>query len=119
MTEELIALGRRAAACEGWRWMPGMDVYDSATDYQWRIESSAHVEDAETEGYLDRNATPDLSDPATLGCLLALAREAHGDPRLHCYTIGARRWAIGSEGRYFGEWSTETEALVAALEAAP
>jgi hypothetical protein len=62
---------------------------------------------------------PDLSDPATLGCLLALVREAWGKPDLHTRPEGSR-WRMWSF-----EWPssmlhpTEAEALVAALEAAP
>ena len=77
---------------------------------------------------------PDLSDPATLGCLLALVREAWG-----CH-VHLRRWASPApdmSGRDRSTWEpvdglgrrlvagprvlcdTEAEALVAALEAAP
>jgi len=48
------------------------------------------------EGFGD----PDLSDPATRGCLLALAREASGDPGL---TIEPRCSTIPREGVYPGE----------------
>ena len=64
---------------------------------------------------------PDLADPATRGCLLALVREAWGDPMPMVDTLGA--------GPYWSVWSghvcrargcaTEAEALVVALEAAP
>jgi hypothetical protein len=68
---------------------------------------------------------PDLTDPATLGCLLALVREAWGDDEAYAipwhdedggWTICVReaeRCITVSEG------NTEAEALVAALEAAP
>lgn len=70
--------------------------------------------------------TPDLADPATLGCLLALVREAYCDlmmqPR---YFNGEERWCMCSagesvlvNGRY--SWGdSEPESLVRALEAAP
>jgi len=61
------------------------------------------------------DALPDLTDPATLGCLLALVREAWGD-RYLCASLSPRKlWMVDG-------WSlhdTEAEALVAALEAAP
>ena len=64
---------------------------------------------------------PDLTDPATLGCLLALVREACGDPL--AYTMAYYgRWTLCSD-RYEeidpGDGATEAEALIAALEAAP
>jgi len=58
---------------------------------------------------------PDLTDPATVGCLLALVREAWDD-RYLCASVSPRKlWLVDG-------WSlhdTEAEALVAALEAAP
>jgi hypothetical protein len=62
---------------------------------------------------------PDLSDPATVGCLLALVREAWQDPATGIYRH-ARRWCVIMGGRcedFFAD--TEVEALVCALEAAP
>ena len=79
MTNELTDLARRAVACKGWRWVPGM---------RW-----AMLRDAPLESYYGRicdrglppvsGAIPDLSDPATLGCMLALVRELYGDPGLY------------------------------------
>tara|TARA_R110000868_G_scaffold295647_1_gene555975 strand:+ start:1501 stop:1776 length:276 start_codon:yes stop_codon:yes gene_type:complete len=75
---------------------------------------------------------PDLTDPATLGCLLALVREAFEDKGVGaiCQDVGimngSKMWSlIGEAGEFGGYWtkqayySTEAEALVAALEAAP
>lgn len=112
-------LGRRAVACRHWRWMPGMLATgrDPHVDYSpcWsRVQGRAVVEHIEDVDELD--PTPDLSDPATLGCLLALVREAWGGH-------GAV-WAVNRTFRYVGKrWSsnhvrTEAESLVAALEAA-
>ena len=75
------------------------------------------------------DAVPVLTDPATLGCLLALVREAWGsnqcfvrcDPSwfVLCRTPPAQAAKIGHgwSGPFTG--ATEAEALVAALEAAP
>lgn len=66
-------------------------------------------------------ALPDLTDPATLGCLLALVREAWEGQTL-CACRHPCGWLIGSPQHpdYLGDiYDTEAAALVAALEAAP
>ena len=70
-------LARRAVACEGWRWMEGMsttegDIVVGVGDDTITLRDDG-VMHAEHSGVL-----PDLNDPATLGCLLELVREALG-----------------------------------------
>lgn len=67
--EELYALGRRAVACKGFRWLPGMKALGSFRVVESVVPMMFPVD------------TPDLSDPATLGCLLALVTEAYYDPK--------------------------------------
>jgi hypothetical protein len=116
MTDEMIALSRRAVACKGWRWMPGMLWVVSRVapleDYAGRIVEGARRAP-------DGPGLPDLTDPATLGCLLARVREARGDP--HAYLAPGPGWYVGSGTRnaVYGEGATEAEALVVALERAP
>jgi len=115
-------LARRAVACRHWRWLPGMALvrrkHGPAGGTGLR---PTHLRVALTGGHpcdpfaciadVDRlprpvphdpHWVPDLTDPATVGALLALVREA---------------W----EGQYTvcGEAQLTPEALVAALEAAP
>jgi hypothetical protein len=71
-----------------------------------------------------RGALPDLTDPATLGCLLALVREASGEPHAYVWPSKNGLWTVyansGHHPRSLGlECDTEAEALVVALEAAP
>ena len=67
--DEALALAVRLVACKHFRPMPGMRDLQGRTwtpDLLWRWNRT-----------IDR---PDLRDPATLGCLLALVREAYGAP---------------------------------------
>jgi len=109
MTEEQIALARRAVACKGWRWMPGMLAVEQAVPGMALSTRPVRVDEYwhEVGVWL-----PDLTDPATLGCLLALYEETR--KMLTCpdpvYTYASA----------YGLLHPRTaEALVAALEAAP
>ena len=115
MTENELA--KRAIACKHWRWMPGM----LALDTDLRLDEMTSDWEAEA---------PDLTDPATLGCLLVLVREAWGVGSLvyRPWNGAIRAWRVVtfahdeewmSVARILGEGATEAEALVAALEAAP
>lgn len=146
MTDELTALGRRAVACKAWRWMPGMvtmhgeRVVAVQEDAGWLQLAVCREPPHPARVMLNSWETclPDLSDAATLGCLLALVREACGDPSLYVrlsdttrQSDGVRAWEVlgwldpsrSPDGRG-GSWrgwgyASEAEALVAALEAAP
>lgn len=60
---------------------------------------------------------PDLTDPATLGCLLSRVREALGDPA--CCPAFDGNWYISGSGKGHAYGATEAEALAAALEITP
>ncbi len=120
----LDKLARRAVACKRWRWMPGM-----------LSNKGLRVTRCDRDGYVVgyyadlsyiaecvQGSLPDLTDPATFGCLLALVRKAWGQgvyllPDGGWYVKGARLQDGVSIG--LGICATsEAEALVAALEAA-
>jgi len=142
MTPELDAIGKsrlgnRARMCNGWRYMPGMLLTDGTRlcSYNGRLEwTGIHDGSKVRVG----GGIPDLTDPATLGCLLALVREAYGSPALYCRlssttraSDGLRAWEVigwldasrspnGRGGSFLGwGYASEAEALVATLEAAP
>jgi len=128
MTDEQIALARRAVACRGWKWMPGMrygsvDVIEG-TASPWSFNGYERVgEHVDMVAYTDWvPCLPDLEDPATLGCLLALVREAWGQDDMGASRY-KERWGVefapqeAQNYAFYG--ASEAEALVAALEAAP
>ena len=133
MTDNMIELAKRAVACKGWRWSSGM---------LWLVKRAAPLEDYAGRavfGYTrPHEALPVLTDAATVGCLLALVREALNVPTAHVLpSFGA--WYIerdAQDGSEDNEWlhvdgvwgcgsaavigaKAEAETLVAALESAP
>lgn len=143
MTPELDALARRAVACPRWRWMPGM----LAALSEGMVTSPLRLTDERRLHYPDEYdwphdlglRLPDLTDPATVGCLLALVREAWRCPTAYVRQSTSRRvsdgafawevcdlWLDAEACRALGvdrqgsvaSWGhgSEAEALVAALE---
>jgi hypothetical protein len=89
MTEEQIALARRVVACKGWRWMSGM-LTGHGRLFERRglliLQNGAPwvcVPDGQSAWFEPVAALPDLTDPATLGCLLALVRKAWRCPTVY------------------------------------
>lgn len=136
MNADLLALARRAVACKGWRWMPGMrtTMGERMSDDGWPMYetldhgSTGVVESVEWRERVRGGSFPDFTDPATLGCLLALVREAWTSPHASVLSPKAHdskhpgligRWVVRSGGVLCFSGATEAEALVTALEAAP
>ena len=132
MTDEQIALARRAVACRGWWWMPGMRTTDAMRVVHDETAFPGRPCAIREGGWVDTSpprplgaAIPDLTDPATLGCLLALVRKAWAYPSAQVapmFTVGAGWLTYTNDDgdrdhRFYG--ISEAEALVAALEAAP
>ena len=138
-------LAKRAIACKGWRWLPGMlgceplPYIDNDGSEVWYGGEHYRVTDApgldvirmelrETFG-VTRYLVPVLTDPCTLGGLLHLVREAWGEPSVFARPFGGGTWQCWywrDDGQVWpcGDLAvqspaTEAEALVAALEGAP
>lgn len=128
-------LAQRLVACKHFRWMLGMGV-ENPNGVPHRIVvveapplgTLIYQKGRGITGLL-RSEVPDLTDPATLGCLLALVREVRGQPNAY---VRLRRNPRSFEGLYWevlanaeewresalGHGSTEAAALVAALDGA-
>ena len=132
MSEELA---RRATACRHWRWLPGMRLRsiraylrvvglnaDGALRLSWDDPGRPVQGDTYTVEHIG-GALPDLDDPASIGCLLALVREARKDPTYLPTLIplvSGARWAVEHTMHQTATLhESEAAALVAALEAAP
>ena len=134
MESDKIELARRAVACKGWRWMPGMATVQGERvvlmddDGTLRLAApwGGTVGVTAVRSFFDSSGAclPDLTDPATLGCLLALVREAWGMPTgiTVSYSSDEGLWGVSWSGSTHGGWcgrgTTEAEAFVAALESA-
>jgi len=128
---ESVDLARRVVACLRWRWMDGMRALDGDRKCGFRLTENSGLP-GHPDPVVDDSWTPDLSDPATLGCLLALVREAWGAPRalvrlsadgVRFHIFDVDRVGGINEGNWRGwlseDYPSEAAALIAALEAAP
>jgi hypothetical protein len=130
MESDKIELAEILMGCVRWRWVLGMTTSNGGRILAVDEDGSCLIAFGAEEfpfwctPETMSKMTPCLTDPATLGCLLALVREAWGNPHI---------WVESSTGEAFIGWAapeyqpappdivraTEAEALVAALEAAP
>jgi hypothetical protein len=124
-----VELAKRAIACKHWRWMAGMRTQggDRAQGVKnancWEVSYFYDMDLGGHSSFDGARELPDFSDPATLGCLLALVRGAWDDPSLCANDAGAYDlmfWHVYTGDKFVSVGcQTEAEALVAALEAAP
>lgn len=127
-------LAKRAVACKHWRWMPGM--LDEHGDRVLRVRDGTIATDSDADGNgglhmqpVCAGVYPDLSDPATLGCLEHLVREAWKGCTVDIEQYPSGWWGVGVLGIESsnvvelefrsGIPGVLAEALVGALEAAP
>lgn len=113
MTSEQKDVARRFVECKHWRWMPGMKVVGQA---HWLgVADLLPVDGASGRSHPEcYGSLPDLTDPATLGCILALVREEFGDGL--CTGRARNGWVLmRGTAIVQGVHSSEAEALLVAL----
>jgi len=149
MSTQVTELARRAVACKGWRWMPGMRVLrtthpvvqerggpvvvpvrlmDSSTNAEEIGGTTLHGDlidagHAVVHGHHRvADMLPDLTDPATVGCLVALVREVRNEPTGFASVVTPEpslRWAWvngRNVAQQFFVAPDELEAIILALE---
>jgi hypothetical protein len=125
MNEEELEIARAFVVCGRWVWLPGM-LGVSAMAGIWRVEKADLTAlggaGAGPASIHEAGAWfPNISDPATLGCILQVVREAHGIPWLNTVPLvtagGVHGWRV--RGLDTPVCKTEAEALLRALQAAP
>lgn len=124
-----VELAKRAIACKRWRWMSGMRTQggDRAQGVKnangWEVSYFYDMDLGGHSSFDGARELPDFTDPATLGCLLALVRSAQGDCTIWTMVdvdCDEGAWlCTGLEVGEIGSGYSEAHALVAALEAAP
>jgi hypothetical protein len=109
--ERCDALWRELADTARVRWMPAVEWTDGG-----HAPCSYGLGVWEYEATDGDAAVPDFTDPATLGCLLAMLREASDDPRASVvWYSAARQWVADWKGCEV-EAGCEPEALLLAIE---
>ena len=114
-------LAKRAVACKHWLWIDGAKgICPHGISFRWKGGHFSH----EHGGPHDvcqwpNNFVPDLTDPATLGCLLQLVRDTYNLPCWLAPNRSLASWYVDAQSGSLSVGKTEAEALVAALEAAP
>jgi len=116
----LDELAKRLVKCKHFRWMDGMLAISFEGGCRWHTRQHE-----QNDNIPESDNIPDLTDPATLGCLLHLAREAWCDHRAAVtYCDEGWRFEVWNSDNFFPDWPlgkcfpTEAEALVEAAEAA-
>jgi len=123
MTTALTAAAERLITLPGFCWMPGMVVTDEYRVITCSDYGSFLVSGGDGAFWTNSLGLPDLTDPATLGCVLAMVRKAWGDAGIgavqsQSLVEGEPTWWLLATDTQLFDAATEAECLVHALAAA-
>ena len=116
----------RWKAVKAWEWMPGMECDRRAAGH--RIDEDGMRQWGPFRDTPDADDLPNLDDPGTQGCLLALARKVSGGTFWlagHLFPGGRLAWRVHGLARVDGErvnatapngFDTETAGMLAVVE---
>lgn len=123
-----MVLARRAVESEHFRWMAGMLIMDNGAGVRFCWEDNDYLHGCAEEGKSwmrlskKKERLPDVRDPATMGCLLALAREAWKTPVLQVSPSlpDGKVWScyVNDDEDHLYRMPTEVAAIIAALDRA-
>lgn len=138
MTNEQLEIARAFVECGRWQWLPGMRAgyvfADSPDDLWWdrlcgepgHLVGAAQGLEVQPSGTYPNPTTHvavDHTDPATLGCVRHIVVGVWDIVDWDLAQVGRTNWYFGfvtPDGEDFDFWgSTEAEALLRALQAAP
>ena len=127
MNAKQTELARQLVASKHWRFLDGMitacglRICEGGKGYAIGFRCGPTRDGGGWYDGPDDGLIPDLDDPATVGCLLALVREAWGDSLHVRYTEHHKSWwvLVDRQIGVNGSGDTEGEALAAALLGAP
>lgn len=113
-------LSKRALACRGWKWLPGMSVVCPPKHYG---STGFFVRVDRDEWIASDTDMPNFYDGCTLGGMLSLVRQAWQDGIAHVspVTTTGTTWCVTVKIPTGHKWfygNTEAEALICALEGA-
>lgn len=120
--KRLIELGSRCTKSAGWRWTSGMRTLTGArvldieedTGIVWAASHKDKLFELDTTTEL-----PDLSDPATIGCMITLVRESTKIPGASLIMHNGSWIVTSGDPRLSGSgYETEAEAILKALDQA-
>jgi hypothetical protein len=114
-------LAEYAVTLDRWEWMPGMTFRVSEARI-WRVADSSCAENLAlflSNGCavdVKQALAPDIEDPATIGCVMAMVRKKYGKHAFVRYSVSFDEWCVGTSADIFiYEMPTEIHALIAAL----